>query len=238
MVAKSPQIIIALDHGSDREILECLAKFNPTQCRVKIGSILFTRYGPPLLEKIISLGFSLFLDLKFHDIPQTVAGACQAAAELGVWMLNVHAAGGLAMMKQAYQAIQAYPAAKRPLLIAVTILTSLNEQDLQAIGYQENPAEMVLRLARLAHQAGLDGVVCSAHEVASLRAHLPAEFLLIVPGIRPLADLSVDDQKRVMTPKAAIAVGADYLVIGRPITQAQNPQQVLVQILTEIDPHL
>jgi orotidine-5'-phosphate decarboxylase len=233
-MAKLPNIIMALDHGSDQAILAWLAKFNPAQCRVKIGSILFTRYGPSLLEKIISLGFSVFLDLKFHDIPQTVAGACQSAAALGVWMVNVHAAGGLSMMKEAYHAIQTYPPAQRPLLIAVTILTSLNEQDLQAIGYQDNPAEMVLRLARLAHQAGLDGVVCSAHEIPVLRANLPAEFLLVVPGIRPPADLPADDQKRVMTPQAAIAAGADYLVIGRPLTQAPNPQQVLTQILTEI----
>lgn len=227
---KNPRIIIALDHDTDQQALAFLQELDPRQCRVKIGSILFTHYGPPLLEKILQRGFSLFLDLKFHDIPQTVAGACRAAAELGVWMINVHVSGGHEMMIAAREAVQKFPAAKRPLLIGVTVLTSLDDQDLTAIGYRDHVEETVLRFARMAQESGLDGVVCSAHEAVLLRQHFPKDFLLVVPGIR-LADGAHADQKRVMTPQAAVAAGADYLVIGRAITHNPQPQEVLAKIL-------
>ncbi len=184
--------------------------------------------GQALLEKIKQKGFEIFLDLKFHDIPQTVAGACLAAAQLGVWMVNVHVSGGKEMMQAAYSAIQNY-AGRKPLLLGVTILTSLNDHDLSTIGYRHSAAEMVLRMANSAHQAGLDGIVCSAHEAELLRKHLPKEFLLVVPGIR-LQKETEDDQKRIMSPTEAISAGADYLVIGRPIIQASNPHDLLLQI--------
>ncbi len=230
---KQPSIIVALDHATGEEALNFLPELDPALCHVKIGSILFTHYGPSLLHKIMQRGFSLFLDLKFHDIPQTVAGACRSAAELGVWMVNVHVAGGPSMLAAARDALQAYPAHKRPLLIGVTVLTSLNDDDLRIIGYQNNAADMVIRFAKLACEAGLDGIVCSAHEARLLREHLPSDFLLVVPGIRLAADAQ-GDQKRVMTPRDALAAGADYLVIGRPITEAAHPRQALSQILTEI----
>lgn len=230
---ETSKIIVALDHATDKAALDLLAKLDPALCQIKIGSILFTHYGPQLLKKISDNGFKVFLDLKFHDIPQTVAGACLAAAQLGVWMVNVHVSGGLEMMTAAREAIQAFSDEKRPLLIGVTVLTSLNEQDLLTIGYQDNPAGIVLRFAQLAHDAGLDGVVCSAQEAETLRAHLPQNFLLVVPGIRLPGDPQAD-QKRIMTPQAAIAAGADYLVIGRPITQAKNPQQTLTEITQKL----
>lgn len=232
-MSADPKIIVALDYATDQEVFDFLPKLDPKLCRIKIGSVLFTHYGPALLAKIQQHGFSVFLDLKFHDIPQTVAGACRAAADLGVWMVTVHAAGGLAMLLAACQSINRFPIKNRPLLIGVTVLTSLNDQDLSEIGYQEDAAGMVLRFAKLAHQAALDGVVCSAQEAEMLRRHLPRDFLLIVPGIR-LPDDAVNDQKRTMTPPAAIAAGADYLVIGRPITQAQHPQQTLIHMATSI----
>lgn len=225
----SPSIIVALDHATKQQALNFLPELDPELCRIKIGSILFTHYGPSLIKKIKQRGFSVFLDLKFHDIPQTVAGACRAAAELGVWMVNVHISGGREMMRAAREAIQAFPAQKRPLLIGVTVLTSLNDLDLSLIGYSEPVSTTVLHFAKLAHAAGLDGVVCSAHEVACLRENLPRDFLLVVPGIR-LPEEAIGDQKRVMTPHAACAAGADYLVIGRPITQAAYPQIVLSEM--------
>ncbi len=226
-----PNIIVALDHPTEQAALDFLAKLNPALCRIKIGSILFTHYGPSLLEKIKQRGFSIFLDLKFHDIPQTVAGACRSAAEIGVWMVNIHVSGGLAMMMAAREAVDKFPINQRPLLIGVTILTSLDDQDLSLIGYQDNTAAMVLRFAKLAHQAGLDGVVCSPQEITLLRANLPQDFLLVVPGIR-LAGDKAEDQKRTMTPQAAFAARADYLVIGRSITQSKSPQDTLSQIST------
>lgn len=224
-----PYIIVALDHSTKQQALDFLSELDPKRCRVKIGSILFTQYGPSLLHKIMRKGFSLFLDLKFHDIPQTVAGACRSAAELGVWMVNVHICGGPAMLAAAHAAIQAYPAESRPLLIGVTVLTSLSDQDLHILGYPHNVMETVLRFAEMAHNAGLDGVVCSAREASLLRRHLPKNFLLVVPGIRLESDAQVD-QKRIMTPDEAFAAGADYLVIGRSITQSLKPSQTLAQI--------
>jgi orotidine-5'-phosphate decarboxylase len=228
-----PPIIVALDHATEEEALNFLPELDPALCHVKIGSILFTHYGPSLLHKIMQRGFRIFLDLKFHDIPQTVAGACRAAADLGVWMVNVHVAGGPSMLAAAHEALQSYPVHQRPLLIGVTVLTSLNDDDLNIIGYQDNAAGMVIRFAKLACEAGLDGIVCSAQEARLLREHLPPDFLLVVPGIR-LATDEQGDQKRVMSPRDALAAGADYLVIGRPITQSADPRQVLSQILTSI----
>ena len=195
---------------------------------MKIGKELFTSEGPAIVRQCQDLGHDVFLDLKFHDIPNTVAKACKAAAELGVWMVNVHASGGSAMMSKAKQALSAY-GDNAPLLIAVTVLTSMSEEDLQGIGISRSPADHVMALANLTKQAGLDGVVCSAWEAESLKQSLGQEFKLITPGIRP-SGTSVDDQKRIMTPEQAIKVGVDYLVIGRPITKAENPHAVLEQI--------
>jgi orotidine-5'-phosphate decarboxylase len=227
----APKIIVALDHATEQEALDFLSQLDPALCRIKIGSILFTHYGPSLLQKIIQHGFSVFLDLKFHDIPQTVAGACRAAAELGVWMVNVHISGGCAMLEAAREALQPFPQSSRPLLIGVTVLTSLNDQDLQKIGYSTPVEATVLKFAKMAYEAGLDGIVCSAQEAALLRRNLPRDFLLVIPGIRLETD-ALEDQKRVMTPRAAIAAGADYLVIGRSITHAKNPRQVLTKIFS------
>jgi orotidine-5'-phosphate decarboxylase len=226
----SPKIIVALDHTTDQQALDFLLQLDPKLCRIKIGSILFTHYGPTLIEKIIQRGFSVFLDLKFHDIPQTVAGACYAAAELGVWMVNVHISGGAAMLAAAREALQNFPSAHRPWLIGVTVLTSLNDEDLAAVGFAERVEQSVVKLARLAKTAGLDGVVCSGHEAVLLRQQFPKDFLLVVPGIRLPGDAQ-EDQKRLMTPQQALQAGADYLVIGRSITRADNPQQALLQTL-------
>jgi orotidine-5'-phosphate decarboxylase len=227
-----PKIIVALDYTAAQPALDMAARLDPALCRVKVGKALFTAAGPALVETLVARGFGLFLDLKFHDIPNTVAEACQAAAQLGVWMLNVHAAGGRAMMEAAREVISV--ARVRPKLIAVTVLTSLAERDLADIGMQGPTDHAVLRLAHLAQSSGLDGVVCSAQEAGALRAACGAGFQLITPGIRP-AQSSQDDQKRIMTPRAAIAAGADYLVIGRPITQAADPVAMLQQIQREIE---
>ena len=219
-----PKIIVALDYPAARAAQEMIARLDPALCRVKVGKELFTVTGPALIEALVARGFGVFLDLKFHDIPNTVASACKAAARLGVWMMNVHASGGRAMMQAAREALA--NGGTRPKLIAVTVLTSLGERDLADIGMQGRPDEAVLRLARLAQAAGLDGVVCSAQEAPVLRAACGARFNLVTPGIR-LADAVHDDQKRVMTPRAALDAGADYLVIGRPITQAADPLAML-----------
>lgn len=226
-----PKIIVALDYTTARPALEMAARLDPTLCRVKVGKALFTAAGPVLVETLVARGFGVFLDLKFHDIPNTVAEACQAAAQLGVWMLNVHASGGRAMMAAAREAIS--NARVPPKLIAVTVLTSLAERELDDIGLRGPVEAAAERLARLAQSAGLDGVVCSAQEARLLRAACGNGFQLVTPGIRP-AETSQDDQKRVMTPRAAIDAGADYLVIGRPITQAADPIVMLQRIQREI----
>jgi len=226
-----PKIIVALDYPDARSAQEMAARFDPAWCRVKVGKELFTAAGPALVDTLVARGFGVFLDLKFHDIPNTVASACKAAARLGVWMMNVHASGGRAMMQAACDALAG--AAQRPKLIAVTVLTSMAQNDLADIGMQGRPDEAVLRLARLAQSAGLDGVVCSAQEAHALRAVCGAEFNLVTPGIRP-SDGAQDDQYRVMTPRAAVEAGADYLVIGRPITQAADPVAMLQRIQREI----
>ena len=226
------KIIVALDYPDAQPALELVARLDPALCRLKVGKELFTRSGPQLVEQLMQRGFEVFLDLKFHDIPNTTAQACKAAAALGVWMLNVHALGGRKMMEAAREAVAL--AARPPKLIAVTVLTSMAQQDLAELGIQATPAEMVLRLALLAKDSGLDGVVCSAQEAAMLRQHVPQEFCLVTPGIRP-ADASADDQSRIMTPRAALQNGSSYLVIGRPITKAVDPLLALQNIHKEIE---
>lgn len=226
-----PKIIIALDYPEEAPALALADLLQPSQCRLKVGKELFTACGPSLLEKLMQRGFEIFLDLKFHDIPNTTAQACKAAASLGVWMINVHALGGRRMMEAAREAISS--AMHQPKLIAVTMLTSMAQEDLADIGFNATPAEMVLRLATLARASGLDGVVCSAQEVALLRQHFGNEYCLVTPGIRPV-QASVDDQSRVMTPRAALQAGSSYLVIGRPVTKAADPLQALIGINEEI----
>jgi orotidine-5'-phosphate decarboxylase len=220
-------IIVALDYPSLAEALALADRLDPRQCRVKVGKELFTRAGPAVIETLTARGFEVFLDLKFHDIPNTVANACAAAADLGVWMLNVHAAGGAAMMRAAKAQLE--QKSPMPLLIAVTVLTSLDNADLAAIGCPGDTQERVASLASLAMQAGLDGVVCSPREVKELRTRLGSGPVLVTPGIRPSGAASVD-QKRTMTPEEALAAGADYLVIGRPITGAPDPMAALTAI--------
>jgi orotidine-5'-phosphate decarboxylase len=222
---------VALDFPLAQPALELASHLDPAQCRVKVGSELFTSAGPALVEELVKRGFRVFLDLKFHDIPNTVAAVCRAAAGLGVWMFNVHASGGQAMLEAARGAIAV--SADAPRLVAVTVLTSMSAQDLIALRLNETPDEVVLRLARLARSCGLDGVVCSAREAPVLRKQCGDEFLLVTPGIRP-ADADVNDQQRIMTPAAAIGAGADYLVVGRPITRAADPLQALARINEEI----
>lgn len=230
-----PRIIVALDFASADEAISLAKTLDPTMCRLKVGKELFTRTGPSLVEHLHGLGFEVFLDLKFHDIPNTVAKACRAAADLGVWMVNVHALGGRRMMEAAREAVDSVK--HQPLLIAVTILTSMGEDDLQEVGLSADPEANVLRLARLAENSGLDGVVCSPREVAALRETIGDSFSLVTPGVRP-AGVSTDDQKRITTPEDAIRTGSSYLVIGRPITQAKNPRTALENINTGILPHL
>jgi len=225
------KIIVALDYPDARPALEFVGRIDPDQCRLKVGKELFTRAGPQFVAGLVTRGFDVFLDLKFHDIPNTVASACHAAAELGVWMINVHALGGERMLLAAREGMAR--AASTPLLIAVTILTSMDEHDLAGIGLSGTPAENVMRLATLAAACGLDGVVCSSRETALLRERLGSGFLLVTPGIRPAGSAS-DDQRRVMTPVDAINSGSSYLVIGRPVTQADDPVSVLRTLNSEL----
>lgn len=227
-----PRVIVALDYPSADAALALVERLDPARCRVKVGKELFTRAGPDLVRRLVDGGFDVFLDLKYHDIPNTVAGACAAAADLGVWMVNVHALGGRAMMEAARKALEG--GGRRPLLIAVTVLTSHSEADLADIGLAGTPMENVRRLAALAEGSGLDGVVCSPREVATLREAHGEGFRLVTPGIRP-SGAALGDQKRVMTPGDAIRSGSDYLVIGRPITGADDPMGVLLAVEAEID---
>jgi len=222
------KVVVALDFDNKEDALAFVDKIQSNDCRLKVGKEMFTYFGPEFVKELTSRGFDVFLDLKFHDIPNTVAKAVTAAAELGVWMVNVHASGGSEMMIKAKQALEKY-GDKAPLLIAVTVLTSMGEEDLLGLGITKSPAEQVMALAKLTKEAGLDGVVCSAWEAESLKTNLGSDFILITPGIRPAGTPS-DDQKRIMTPAEAIEVGVDYLVIGRPITKAENPQNVLQSI--------
>lgn len=225
-----PRVIVALDYPTAEAALEFAGRVTPQLCRLKVGKELFTHAGPALVEKLVALGFDVFLDLKYHDIPNTVAQACKAAAQLGVWMVNVHTLGGRKMMETTSEALANI--ANRPLLIGVTVLTSMDAAQLAEIGLPA-PEVQVERLARLAKDCGLDGVVCSAQESALLKAACGKEFKLITPGIRP-ANASLDDQSRVMTPQAAMQAGSDYLVIGRPITQSADPIATLQSINASI----
>ena len=226
-----PKIIVALDYPEATPALDLVARLEPALCRLKVGKELFTAAGPQLVEQFMRRGFEIFLDLKFHDIPNTAAQACKAAAALGVWMVNVHALGGRKMMEAACEAVAR--AARPPKLVAVTVLTSMAQEDLAEIGIAATPADLVLRLATLARDSGLDGVVCSAQEAALLRRECGNEFCLVTPGIRP-ADAAADDQSRIMTPRAALENGANYLVIGRPITRAADPLRALQEISKQI----
>ena len=225
-------VIVALDYDNQAAALALADRLQPELCRLKVGKELFTRFGPSLVTQLQERGFDVFLDLKYHDIPNTVASAVRAAADLGVWMVNVHASGGRRMMEAASEALAGF--SEPPLLIAVTVLTSMSAQDLAELGYAQSAAERVSMLAALAAASGIDGVVCSAEEAASLRAERGAAFKLVTPGIR-LAGDSSDDQRRVVTPQTAVSAGSDYLVIGRSITQAADPVARLQSILSELD---
>lgn len=225
-----PKIIVALDYADATSALKLVNQLDPALCKLKVGKELFTAVGPQFIEVLTRAGFGVFLDLKFHDIPNTVAKACSAASNLGVWMLNVHASGGLEMMQAARQAVS--NSETKPLLIAVTVLTSMNQASLSQIGIQTDLATHVLNLAKLTQQANLDGVVCSALEASVLRKQLGPDFCLVTPGIRP-ANISQNDQSRVVTPEDALKNGASYLVIGRPITQAVDPLKALQAIHAE-----
>jgi orotidine-5'-phosphate decarboxylase len=226
-----PRIIVALDFSNAGDALQLANKLDSRLCRLKVGKELFTAAGPQLVEKLMTMGFDVFLDLKFHDIPNTVASACKAAARLGVWMVNVHALGGRKMLMAARNAIAQGSSTR---LIAVTLLTSMDQDDLTDIGLQGQPEQIVERLARLANDCALDGVVCSALEAANLRHQIGKDFCLVTPGIRPANEGQIDDQKRITTPRQAIANGANYLVIGRPITQSADPIRTCRRLNEEI----
>lgn len=229
---QGPVIIVALDVADSGSCNALLDQLDPSMCRVKIGKELFTRCGPQQVEAVINRGFDLFLDLKFHDIPNTVAGACRAACDMGVWMVNVHAAGGARMLEAAREAV---PRGGPTHLIAVTVLTSLETTDLASTGITNDSATQVELLAGLARDCGLDGVVCSPHESAKLKSICGDDFLLVTPGVRPVdgknsGENKAGDQRRVMTPEDALTAGSTHLVIGRPITRASNPAAALQHI--------
>jgi len=226
------RIIVPLDMPRLTEALALAARLDPKLCRLKIGKELFVAAGPEAVSRVHERGFEVFLDLKFHDIPHTVAGACRSAARLGVWMMNVHASGGEAMMRAAREAVDSV--ARPPILIAVTVLTSLTGPELEHVGLAGSVMENVERLARLARACGLDGVVCSAQEATQVRQATGADFTLVTPGIRLAAD-APDDQARVVTPREAVRLGADYLVIGRPITGSPDPAATLQSIRDSLD---
>ena len=221
-------VIVALDYDNLNNALEFADRIDPSQCRLKVGKELFTLYGPDCVRALQQRGFEVFLDLKFHDIPNTAAHAVRAAAELGVWMVNVHASGGARMMTAAKEILLPY-GKDAPLLIAVTVLTSMEQSDLAGIGLDISPAEQALRLARLTKDCGLDGVVCSAHEAQLLKQSLGQRFKLVTPGIRPEGS-DAGDQRRIMTPGAAVSAGVDYMVIGRPVTRSDDPLAALQAI--------
>lgn len=224
-------IIVALDAKSQYDALTIAEQLDPALCRVKVGKELFTHEGPSVVKALHDKGFEVFLDLKFHDIPNTTAQAVCAAADLGVWMVNVHASGGRKMMETCVQRLKAGNYSTQ--LIAVTVLTSMGREDLKDLGLDIEPFEQVKRLAKLTQESGLDGVVCSAQEAKMLRETLGQDFALVTPGIRPVG-LNADDQKRIVTPKQAMIDGSTHLVIGRPITQSENPNQTLRDILATL----
>ncbi|WP_318435114.1 orotidine-5'-phosphate decarboxylase [Photobacterium leiognathi] len=223
-----PKVIVALDYDNQNEALAFVDRIEPGSCRLKVGKEMFTYFGPDFVRQLHDRGHSVFLDLKFHDIPNTCSKAVKAAADLGVWMVNVHASGGERMMTASREILEPY-GKDRPLLIGVTVLTSMEASDLAGIGINQEPQQQVLNLASLAKNSGLDGVVCSAQEASILKGNLGQNFKLVTPGIRPVGS-EAGDQRRVMTPAEAIAAGSDYLVIGRPITQAADPALVLAEI--------
>ncbi len=226
------KIIVAMDFDNAQQAIALADQLDPKLCHLKVGKELFTRCGPSIVEEMQKRGFNIFLDLKFHDIPNTVAKAVRAAADLGVWMVNVHISGGRQMLMAANEALASISGTK-PLLIGVTVLTSLDDKDLREVGFNYSPQQLVKHLAKLAHDCGLDGVVCSPQESFMLNELLGDNFLLVTPGIRPLAAAAVD-QKRIMTPSQAIKSGSDYLVIGRPITQSHAPLDALKTIIDEL----
>lgn len=242
MIKKDPKIVVALDFDQIYKADAFVEQLDPELCRLKVGKEMFTHFGPGFVTSLVNKQYDVFLDLKFHDIPNTVAKACQAAADLGVWMVNVHASGGPKMMEYARQSLDKY-AANKPLLIAVTVLTSMDQQQLMAIGINSTPEQQVLKLAKLTYDCGLDGVVCSAQESTLLKSSFSnsdasqysytKDFKLITPGIRPEGS-NKGDQIRVMTPKQAILAGSNYLVIGRPITQSADPLNKLIEINNSI----
>lgn len=229
----SPRTIVALDYDNLAQFETLVAQLDPAYCRLKIGKELFTLFGPQVVEYAQSRGFDVFLDLKFHDIPATVAKAVKAAASLGVWMVNVHASGGERMLEAASDALANFR--QKPYLIGVTVLTSMTAEELPALGVARALPEHVVELAELVKRAGLDGVVCSAQEAIRLKRAYGDKFLLVTPGIRPMGS-AADDQRRIVTPEEAIRNGSDYLVIGRPITQAENPAAVCQSISAAIEP--
>lgn len=228
------RIITALDFSKASDALAFADTIDPALSRVKVGKELFTRAGPDVVRELNKKGFDVFLDLKFHDIPNTVAAAVSAASELGVWMVNVHASGGARMMQAAANAVQ--ESGSNTLLIGVTVLTSMTEEDVRSVGFSKSAADQAVALAVLAAESGLDGVVCSPHEVPVIKQGVSAitpEFVTVTPGVRPKALDGLDDQRRTMTPADAIRNGSDFLVIGRPITQAANPNETLISIINE-----
>lgn len=228
----NPRIVVPLDFSEAKSALALCDRLSPKLCRLKVGKELFTASGPALVEELQKQGYDIFLDLKYHDIPNTVAKACVAAADLCVWMVNVHASGGITMLSAAREAID--KSSHQPILIAVTVLTSMNQGDMASVGINRTIDEQVSHLAGLTKEAGLDGVVCSAQEASSLQQEFGKDFCLVTPGIRP-ASANQDDQKRIMTPAEAINAGSHYLVIGRPITQAPDPLAALEAIQAEIN---
>jgi len=226
------RIIVALDYPDEKQTLALVKCLDPAKCRLKVGKELFTRCGPALIEKFVNAGFDVFLDLKFHDIPHTVARACLAAAELGVWMINIHALGGRKMMEAACEAV--HKSVKSPLLIAVTVLTSMDDEDIKEIGLSGGVSANALHLAELAHRSGLNGVVCSPHETEVIRRSLGQDFMLVTPGIRP-GSSQRNDQKRILSPSEAIRHGADFLVIGRPITASDDPGASFLALQSEVE---
>jgi orotidine-5'-phosphate decarboxylase len=229
--ADQSPIVVALDYPTPKQAIEMAKQLDPSKCRGKVGKELFTASGPAVVEQLHKMDFDVFLDLKFHDIPNTCAGAVAAAAELGVWMVNVHASGGERMMNAAAEAI--VNKNNKPILIAVTVLTSMEQSDLEGIGLDISPRQQVERLAKLAKQSGMDGVVSSAQEIEMIKSLCGKEFLTVTPGIRPVGS-AAGDQRRIMTPQQAVDAGGDYMVIGRPITQAENPQQVCIDIVDSL----
>lgn len=228
MQTERTPIIVALDFADEWETMQFVRQLSPDLCQLKVGKELFTATGRALVEKLIQQGFKVFLDLKYHDIPNTVAQACKVAAQMGVWLVDMHASGGRRMMEAAADAMAAY--AEPPKLLAVTVLTSMEQADLAELGWTQSAEQLVLRWAKLAKDSGLDGAVCSAQEATLLRAEMGNDFLLVTPGIRPNINHQEDDQRRIMTPQQALKAGASYLVIGRPITQSSNPTVVLREI--------